>query len=186
MRILALDLGSVTGFAHAPTGHNNPPVFAEDVVSGIWRFPMKLAVAGKRYVVFGRWLRDMITSNRVTRILVEEANLPAKTSIDALRGQIGKATMVEYVAAACDIEVRFVPVQTWRSSLGVPQRAPKAVKSSEKTKWLKDQTVAKLRTRGFSPADHNAADAIGVLLSHYDAASRKAAAPMFDFDEVSP
>lgn len=57
-----------------------------------------------------------------------------------------------------------VPIASWRKAFIGRSMAPKEVVGTDpRRKWLKDTVLSACRSRGLSPEDDNAADAIGIM-----------------------
>ena len=144
MTIIALDLGTTTGWA----------MRREDgiILSGTASFkPGRYDGGGMRYLRFTRWLDDLDTGKSLSTIWFEEVRRHAGTDAAHVYGGL-MATLTAWA------ELRGIPYQ------GVPVGTIKR-HATGKGNAPKDAMIDAARARGFSPADDNEADAIALL--HY-------------------
>jgi len=142
--ILALDLGTVTGWA----------VRASDgaVVSGTVSFrPSRYDGGGMRYLRFRGWLDELRrTTPGLTAVYFEEVRRHAGTDAAHIFGGF-----LAHLTTWCEESVlpyQGVPVGTIKRHVAGKDNAPK------------DVVIAAVRKRGFQPADDNEADALALLL----------------------
>jgi Holliday junction resolvasome RuvABC endonuclease subunit len=142
--ILALDLGTVTGWA----------VRASDgaIASGTAEFRLdRWQSGGMRFLRFKRWLTEI--KNQVGGFdLVVYEQVRRHASVDAAHAFGG---WLAILTAWCDhhaIAYEGVPVGTIKRFIAGKGNADK------------DAVIAAVRARGFNPADDNEADAIAILL----------------------
>jgi hypothetical protein len=142
--LLALDLGTTTGWALR--GHDGL------ITSGTVSFrPGRFDGGGMRYLRFTNWLAELDRlSGFLASIWFEEVRRHAATDAAHVFGGL-LATLTAWA------ELRGVPYQ------GVPVGTIKR-HAAGKGNASKDDVVAAVRARGFSPADDNEADAIAILL----------------------
>ena len=142
--ILALDLGTVTGWAlRDPNGTAN---------SGTVSFrPNRFEGGGMRYLRFKHWLTELkSTTGGIDAVYLEEVRRHAGTSAAHIYGGF-----LAHVTAWCEhhgIPYQGVPVGTIKRHVTGKGNAPK------------DAVIAAVREHGFTPADDNEADAIALLL----------------------
>ena len=142
--ILALDLGTVTGWAlRGRDGTTN---------SGTVSFrPDRFEGGGMRYLRFKHWLTEIkSTTGGIDAVYFEEVRRHAGTSAAQIYGGF-----LAHVAAWCEhhgIPYQGVPVGTIKRHVTGKGNADKAA------------VIAAVRERGFAPADDNEADAIALLL----------------------
>lgn len=142
--LLALDLGTMTGWALRPSN--------AAIVSGTASFkPSRYDGGGMRFLRFQNWLdqaaRDAQT---IGAVYFEEVRRHLGTDAAHLYGGF-----LSILTAWC--EQRGIAYQ------GVPVGTIKRF-ATEKGNAGKDAVVAAIRARGFQPADDNEADALAILL----------------------
>lgn len=143
-RILALDLGTTTGWALR--GHDSL------ITSGTASFRAgRFDGGGMRYLRFSNWLSEIgRLTGPISAIWFEEVRRHVGTDAAHVYGGL-MATLTTWA------ELRGVPYQ------GVPVGTIKK-HATGKGNAPKQAMIAAARTRGFSPADDNEADAIAILL----------------------
>ena len=141
--LLALDLGTTTGWA----------LRSRDglITSGVVSFrPGRFDGGGMRYLRFTNWLTELDRlSGPIAAIWFEEVRRHAATDAAHVYGGL-LATLTAWA------ELRGVPYE------GVPVGTIKR-HATGKGNASKDSMIAAARARGFSPVDHNEADAIAIL-----------------------
>ena len=142
--ILALDLGTTTGWAIRG--------FDGLITSGTASFrPGRYDGGGMRYLRFTNWLTEIDRlSGPIASIWFEEVRRHAAT--DAAHVYGGLMASLTSWAELRGVPYAGVPVGTIKKHATGKGNAPKAA------------MIAAARERGFSPADHNEADAIAILL----------------------
>ena len=143
MTILALDLGTQTGWAL--TGRDG------SITSGSQSFkPQRFEGGGMRFLRFKRWLTDIKQCNDgIDQVVFEEVR--RHVGVDAAHAYGG---FMGQLTAWC--EHHQIPYQ------GIPVGTIKK-HATGKGNASKDEMVAAVRARGHSPADDNEADAIALL-----------------------
>ncbi len=142
--ILALDLGSTTGWAIRNSRCR--------ILHGTAEFrPSRFEGGGMRYLRFGKWLEQTLeVSGGIDAIYFEEVRRHIGTDAAHVFGGL-LATLTSWCEAQ-SIPYQGVPVGTWkRHACGKGNADKQAV-------------IASMRARGFEPADDNEADAIAILL----------------------
>jgi len=142
--LLALDLGTVTGWAlRSPDGN---------ITSGTMTFkPIRFEGGGMRYLRFRSWLADMQRiSGGIHRIVFEEVRAHAGTDAAHIYGGF-----LAHLSAWC--EERSIPYE------GIPVGTIKRF-ATGRGNADKAAMIAAMRARGFAPADDNEADALALLL----------------------
>lgn len=141
--ILALDLGTVTGWAARTDNH---------VVSGTVDFrPRRFEGGGMRYLRFRRWLNETkATAGDIEEIVFEEVR--GHRGVDAAHAYGGFLATLTAWAEHHEVPYRGVPVGTIKRYATGKGNAPKSA------------VLAAMQARGFDPADDNEADAIAILL----------------------
>lgn len=147
-KILALDLGRCTGWAVGEPG--GVPLY------GSTSFGSDGSSYGAIGSKFGEWLRDMILVHRPTLCVMEAPLVPqAQTNITSARILFGLAWQVEHVCYDSGLyNVREAMVQKVRAFFVAHGRL-----SSEAAEAA---VRRKCRSLGWSPQDHNAADALAL------------------------
>lgn len=142
--ILALDLGTKTGFA---LGSKFTP---KDVESGTVDFrPKKFASFGRRAKDFAAWLDRLNTLNDIDEVVFEEVRRHIGTDAAHIYG----AFLAEVTAYCEDNAIPFKgePVGTIKKH------------ATGKGNTKKDGMIAAAVSWGFSPVDDNEADALALL-----------------------
>ena len=142
--ILALDLGTTTGWALSPPGG--------PIASGTVSFrPSRYDGGGMRYLRFRNWLNQLLQGGDVIQaVYFEEVRRHVGTDAAHVFGGL-----LATLTAWCEehgIAYQGVPVGTIKRFATGKGNADKAA------------MIAALRERGFSPTDDNEADAIAILL----------------------
>ena len=142
--ILALDLGTTTGWAMRPTDGR--------IESGTVSFrPSRYDGGGMRYLRFRGWLNGMATDAAgLAAIYFEEVRRHVGTDAAHLYGGF-LATLTSWCEQQ-GIAYQGVPVGTIKRFIAGKGNADKAA------------VITAVRARGFAPADDNEADAIAILL----------------------
>jgi len=141
--ILALDLGTITGWALA--GHDG------HITSGSESFkPQRFEGGGMRYLRFRRWLAELkACTDPLGWVVFEEVR--RHVGVDSAHAYGG---FLAHLTAWC--EHHHIPYQ------GVPVGTIKKY-ATGKGNARKDAMIAAVQSRGFTPADDNEADAIALL-----------------------
>lgn len=143
MRILALDLGTTTGYALSPDPGS--------VVSGVWNLRGgRYEGGGMRYVRFRGQLETLYGDAPFDEVVFEEVRRHAGTDAAHVYGGL-----LATLTAWCEekgIPYEGVPVGTIKKFITGAGNASKA------------HVVAAVRVFGYEPVDDNEADAIALLL----------------------
>lgn len=141
--ILALDLGTQTGWALADSGGA--------VTSGTQSFrPQRFEGGGMRFLRFRRWLDELHQLKSIGEVHFEEVR--RHQGVDAAHVYGG---LLGQLSAWCEqhqVPYAGVPVGTIKRSVTGSGNASKAA------------VIAAVAQRGFAPKDDNEADAIALLL----------------------
>lgn len=151
MRILALDLGTKTGWALSQYTAG-----VRHITSGVQSFsPGRFEGGGMRFLRLGAWLEEVNKlCGGVQAIYFEEVRRHASTdAAHAYGGYMGKLT--EWC------ELNHVPYQ------GVPVGTIKK-HATGKGNASKEEMMAKAKARGHTPKDDNEADALAILYWAFD------------------
>ena len=142
--ILALDLGSITGWA----------LYSADgtIVSGTMSFrPSRYEGGGMRYLRFRSWLNELARrGGQIETVHFEEVRRHAGTDAAHIYGGF-----LAHLSSWCEAEMvayQGVPVGTIKHFI------------AGKGNVDKQAVIAAVRARGFSPAGDNEADALAILL----------------------
>jgi Holliday junction resolvasome RuvABC endonuclease subunit len=139
--ILALDLGTATGWASASGGVIH--------ASSVQRFPtLRFEGGGMRFLRFRRWLRDMLHEVEATEVVYEEVRRHVAT--DAAHVYGGFLAHLQAVCEENRVAYAGVPVQTIKKYATGKGNAPK------------EAMIAAVRMWGRNPVDDNEADAIAL------------------------
>ncbi len=141
--ILALDLGTTTGFALSPSEGS--------IVSGVWNNKGgRYEGGGMRYLRFRNHLDEMHKLAPIGAVYFEEVRRHAGTDAAHVYGG-----MLATLTAWC--EEKGIPYE------GVPVGTIKKFVCG-KGNGSKDAVIAAVRALGYDPHDDNAADAIAIAL----------------------
>jgi Holliday junction resolvasome RuvABC endonuclease subunit len=142
-QLLALDLGTVTGWAiRSPDGL---------VTIGSQSFkPRRFDGGGMRYLRFTRWLDELAAEAGFDAVWFEEVRRHAGTDAAHVYGGL-MATLTAWC------ELRSVPYE------GVPVATIKR-HATGKGNSKKSAMIDAARKRGFDPIDDNSADALAILM----------------------
>jgi hypothetical protein len=142
--LLALDLGTTTGWAMQ--------LADGAIVSGTVSFrPGRFEGGGMRFLRFRNWLEEMLRSAPgLATVHFEEVRRHVGTDAAHIYGGF-----LAHLAAWC--EMKIIPYQG--VSVGTIKRHATGKGNADK-----QAVIAAIRSRGFTPADDNEADAIAILL----------------------
>ena len=142
--LLALDLGTTTGWAMGPPDGG--------IVSGTVSFrPSRYDGGGIRYLRFRAWLDSVAEdADRIGAVYYEEVRRHLSTDAAHVHGGL-LATLTAWCEQRA-IAYQGVPVGTIKRHVTGKGNADKAA------------VVAAIRARGFNPTDDNEADALAILL----------------------
>jgi Holliday junction resolvasome RuvABC endonuclease subunit len=142
--ILALDLGTVTGFAIAGADGS--------IASGTAEFRLdRWQSGGMRFLRFKRWLTELKHQAGGFDLVVYE-QVRRHAGVDAAHSFWGWLAILTAWCEHHGIAYQGVPVGTIKRFIAGKGNADKAA------------VIAAIRARGFNPADDNEADAIAILL----------------------
>ncbi|MDZ4738374.1 MAG: hypothetical protein SGJ03_00525 [Alphaproteobacteria bacterium] len=142
--VLALDLGTTTGYALRTTDGN--------IVSGTVSFrPSRYDGGGMRYLRFGAWLNQLAADTGGIGVVHFE-EVRRHLSTDAAHVHGGLLAMLTAWCEQRGIAYQGVPVGTIKRFITGRGNADKAA------------VISAIRARGFNPADDNEADALAILL----------------------
>ena len=142
--ILALDLGTITGYAIAGADG--------DITSGTAEFRLdRWQSGGMRFLRFKRWLTEIKNQAGGFDLVVYE-QVRRHAGVDASHAFGGWLAILTAWCEHHNIAYQGVPVGTIKRHVTGTGNADKAA------------VIAAVRARGFHPADDNEADAIAILL----------------------
>lgn len=144
--LLALDLGTTTGFAigQYPAGDGYA------VMTGRWRFALgRFAGGGVRYVNFRRQLEDINAAVGIDEVIFEEVRAHKGTDAAHVYGGL-LATLTAWCE---DQEIPYSAV-----SVGAIKKF-----ATGKGNASKEAVIAGVKSWGYAPGDDNEADAIALL-----------------------
>ncbi len=139
--VLAIDLGTTTGFATARNGlvHSGTACFR----------PARFQGGGMRYLLFAHWLDEMAALGPIESVWFEEVRRHAATDAAHVYGGL-MATLTAWCERR-GIPYAGIPVGTIKKHATGKGNADKAA------------MIAAARAAGFNPADDNEADALALL-----------------------
>jgi Holliday junction resolvasome RuvABC endonuclease subunit len=140
MNILALDLGTVTGYAIEKDGK---------IISGMKRLRHDRRASGVRALDFYRWLTQMIREYSIDRVYFERVYAHSGTEAAHLYGYF-----MHTLAAVCEehhIKCTGIPVGTIKKF------------ATGRGNATKEEMIAAARSRGFDPQTDDEADALAIL-----------------------
>lgn len=141
MTLLALDLGTTTGYATGTPGC---------IISGVWSFkPQRFEGGGMRYLRFRRKLDEIHENTAIIEVVFEEVR--HHNGVDAAHVYGG---MLGHLTAWC--EDKAIPYQ------GIPVGTIKKY-ATGKGNANKEMMLEAIRMWGYKPADDNEADALALL-----------------------
>ena len=118
---------------------------------------------GLAFTLYRDWLQQMIIGLRATHI-VREAPFIDQSRPAAAGMLYGLAALTEEVAFRHGrIPVDDVTPHVWRKFFIGQSHPPRTVAKKHRRAWLKDAAVKRCGEIGVEVADHNAADAVGLL-----------------------
>jgi Holliday junction resolvasome RuvABC endonuclease subunit len=148
MNVLALDLGSATGYAIENDGQ---------ITIGTKKLRHDKGASGIRALDFYRWLNQTIQEYGIGQVYFERVYAHSGTEAAHLYGYF-----MHTLAAVCEelhVKCTGIPVGTIKKHATGNGRA------------TKEEMMDFARRRGFNPVDDNAADALAILLTGLHALS---------------
>lgn len=158
-RILGIDPGGNTGFAHGRMG-GTP-------INGLIRLPSASSPARRYQILEGR-IRHIISMDEIDHVFIEAPFVqpdPTKFDVKTVRLAYGYQAAI---LMACEKEgipqenVHLVEPATWRSYFLNRTQAPKHIPSDKTRNWLKQAAVDKCHERGWDPKAIDSAEAMGI------------------------
>jgi Holliday junction resolvasome RuvABC endonuclease subunit len=141
MNILAIDLGSQTGFAILEDG---------EIISGVNKLRHDRRASGVRALDFYRWLTQMIREHGITHVYFERVYAHSGVEAAHLYGYF-----MHTLAAVCE----EYSIKCMGFSVGTIKKF-----MTGKGNATKDEMMEAARLHGFKPVDDNEADALAILL----------------------
>lgn len=145
MRILALDLGTNSGWAFRLDDGS--------IKSGTvcFDYDRRIEGGGIRYLRFSAWLEEMCSVNNFDYIVFEEVRRHTATGAAHVYGGF-LANLQRYCDCNNQMPYTSLPVKTIKHFV------------TGKGNASKDEVIQAVKERGFFPKDDNEADAIAILL----------------------
>ena len=154
---LCLDLATCTGYAIGGPGRDCEPV------SGAIQLQKRSdRDVGGPLIQFRDWLDAMIEAEKPTDIIFEQPILTKTGNLHTARRLYSLAAMTEVAAIEHRIPVRELSLAKIRKNTIGHVRAPSDVPKSRRSAWMKQKTMEWARSRGWSPKNADAADALAV------------------------
>jgi Holliday junction resolvasome RuvABC endonuclease subunit len=142
MNVLALDLGTRTGYAIYKEG---------TIIGGTQKLRHCKNASGLRFVHFRRWLIATIATHNIYSVFFERVVRHKGTAAAHVYG--GFMYMLAAVCEEMQIKCTGLPVGMIKKFM------------TGKGNATKDEMIAAAKLRGFNPIDDNAADALAILLT---------------------
>jgi Holliday junction resolvasome RuvABC endonuclease subunit len=140
MNVLAIDLGSQTGFAILKDG---------EILSGVKKLRHNRHASGVRALDFYRWLAQMIREHGINQVYFERVYAHSGTEAAHLYGYF-----MHTLSSVCEemqIKCTGFPVTTIKKFM------------TGKGNATKEEMIEAARLRGFDPQTHDEADALAIL-----------------------
>lgn len=169
MRSAFFDPSGITGFAYGESGNDRPEG------SGVFALDKKDTITQKM-VALEDWTLNLIRTHKIVAVHIEEPILPRNTSFSAVSSVSGYAMAIGMAATRANCFAALLPMQTWRSRLGLPTQGPKDVLKipeyqekfghrknglrEAKRQFVKDRALEYAMKKGLHPRDDNEGDAI--------------------------
>jgi Holliday junction resolvasome RuvABC endonuclease subunit len=141
MNILALDLGSATGYAIEKDGK---------IISGVKKLRHDKHASGVRALDFHRWLTQTIQEHSIDRVYFERVYVHSGTEAAHLYGYF-----MHTLAAVCEEQC----IKCVGLSVGTIKKF-----MTGKGNATKEEMIMAARLRGFDPKTDDEADALAILL----------------------
>lgn len=147
MNVIALDLGTLTGWAFSIDGHvtSGTKSFKQDRFSG----------GGMRYLLFRKWLAEMHSINEIHAVYFESVR--RHVGVDAAHAYGGFMATLTAWCESYGIPYEGIPVGTIKKSI------------SGRGNASKQEVIDAVIARGYHPAGFDEADALALLLLKKDA-----------------
>ena len=173
MRVLGLDQGTDTGFAHGEPG--GMPI------SGVIRLGT-IKDRGARLNAYRRELLNIVVANSIGKIVFESPWEGPATSNAQRRVSYGLIAVIRMVAAQSNVRCDEISPSEWRKKFGAPTNAPRSVKDyDERRKLIKAGTVRRCRALGYAPRSDDEADATGIWWASCNHILQPIIEPSFEF-----
>lgn len=145
MRILAIDLGTKTGWAARLRDGS--------IKSGVVNFDYdkRIEGGGIRYLRFAEWLKDVTNETECDCIVFEEVRAHSATHAAHVFGGL-LANLQSYCDSKPEVPYTSFPVKTIKKFIAGKGNASK------------EEVMNAVKKLGFTPLDDNEADAIAILL----------------------
>ena len=141
MSVLALDLGTTTGFAIFKDG---------SIISGVKKLQHSKSAPGLRFLHFRNWLIEIIKSHEIEKIFYERVYRHLGTDASHCFGGF-----LYHMAAVCEeFQIPYI---------GFPVGSIKKA-ATGRGNATKEEMIKAAFYNGFKPKDHNESDALAILL----------------------
>ena len=148
MKIIALDLGTKTGFCFGDTFNGGEDLSSRN--HGMKDFSLKgNDVRGDRFLKFHIWFRDLVKGQLPDKVFFEDVK--RHSSNLSARVYCGLLSQVEMICVAEGVECHGIGVGTIKKYMTGNGRASK------------DDMIDAVKAKGLSPYDDNDADAISLF-----------------------
>ena len=168
MRLLSLDIATKLGWCHGDTGGGDP-------VSGVHALPKTGEELGPFLHSYGHWLKKLLETERIERVIFEEAIMPSgMTNLTTLLKLYGLIGMTETVCYTKQIPVFQIAAGTWKKAFCGRGNFGKSAKPYP--------PIARCQEMGWTVKDDNEADARGIWVTavqRIDASSAMRFDPLF-------
>lgn len=148
--ILALDLATNTGWATCPVGG--------EAVSGQKTMPDTGRDIGRFLAVYERWLMMLLAKHNVDLIAYEQPIIAGSKNLQTLRKLYSLTGLTELIGRKASAEVIEVPISSWRKHFIGRGTGFKRDKLDPK-----QMAITACYERGWNPATHDEAEALGIL-----------------------
>lgn len=148
--ILALDLATNTGWATCPVGG--------EATSGQKTMPDTGRDIGRFLAVYERWLISMLRDYEIDFIAYEQPILPRVKNLHTLRKLYSLTGLTELIGRKASAEVIEVPISSWRKHF-IGRGTGFKCRSLDP----KQMAITACYERGWNPATHDEAEALGIL-----------------------
>jgi hypothetical protein len=161
MRVLALDLATVSGYAFGVFG-KKPMSGTIKLSSDHWR--------GQRMLLLEGRVRDLITGLKVEHVVIEDVYAAPSHRFNMNNAKLlhSYRSAVEMACAKCGLiekDITFVVPGQWRKTFGtneVPPQVRRSPKQSAVRDWLKQAAFKRCQELGWEPANLDEADSLGI------------------------
>lgn len=134
-------------------------------VWGVHRAPSWGEEEGPQLARFSDFLNATIDRYRVTHCYYEKTYFDRASNFASQRSKIMLEAPINEICHRRGVEVADVPINSWRWNFIGTAKAPKHVRIDEGQRaWFKGQAVAECARREWYLEDHNAAEALAIMV----------------------